>query len=152
MKSYQKVLAYGVVAAAAVLPPAAHAAQDDPSRWVDPFIGTSGTGHTTPAACVPFGLVQAGPDTGNGSWEYCSGYQHGDKTILGFSQTHLSGTGCPDLGDVRILPYLDFSHKERKASACSAPLCEIKNNPVGKLSEIAEPGYYAVALDGGVKV
>ena len=142
----------GAVAAASVLSSTVLAAQDDPSRWVDPFIGTGGTGHTTPAACVPFGLVQAGPDTGNGSWEYCSGYQYGDKTILGFSQTHLSGTGCPDLGDIRIMPYLEFSRKEHKASACSAPLREIKNKHVRKLSEIAEPGYYAVTLDGGVRV
>ena len=66
----------------------------DVCEFVDPFVGTSATGHTFPAACVPFGLVQAGPDTGNGNWDYCSGYQHGDKTILGFSQTHVSGTGC----------------------------------------------------------
>ena len=78
---------------------------EDVCCFVDPFIGTSGTGHTTPAACVPFGLVQAGPDTGNGTWDYCSGYRYDDKTICGFTQTHLNGTGCPDLGDVRILPF-----------------------------------------------
>jgi len=115
---------------------------EDYSRWVDPFVGTSATGHTFPAACVPFGLVQAGPDTGNGSWDYCSGYRYGDVTICGFTQTHLNGTGCPDLGDVRILPF--------NTSAFSAPLREI--NPVKKLSEIAEPGYYAVTLDDGIKV
>ena len=71
---------------------------EDLARWVDPFVGTGATGHTFPAACVPFGLVQAGPDTGNGTWNYCSGYRHGDKTICGFTQTHLNGTGCPDLG------------------------------------------------------
>ena len=76
----------------------------DCAQWVNPFVGTSATGHTFPAACVPFGLVQAGPDTGNGSGEYCSGYRHDDRTICGFTQTHLNGTGCPDLGDVRILP------------------------------------------------
>ena len=106
---------------------------EDYSIWVDPFVGTAGTGHTFPAACVPFGLVQAGPDTGNGSWDYCSGYRYGDKTICGFTQTHLNGTGCPDLGDVRILPFTN-------------------STPVKKLSEIAEPGYYAVTLDDGIKV
>ena len=79
--------------------------QEDYSKWVDPFVGTSATGHTFPAACVPFGLVQAGPDTGNGSWDYCSGYRSEDNTICGFTQTHLNGTGCPDLGDVRIMPF-----------------------------------------------
>ena len=71
----------------------------------DPFVGTSGDGHVTPAAAVPFGMVQAGPDTGIGRWCYTSGYQHGDTTIVGFSQTHLNGTGCPDLGDVSIMPF-----------------------------------------------
>jgi len=49
-------------------------------------------------------MVKAGPDTGTGDWEYCSGYSFGDTEIVGFSQTHLSGTGCPDMGDVSILP------------------------------------------------
>ena len=48
-------------------------AQLDPCAFVDPFVGTAGTGHTFPSACVPFGLVQAGPDTGNGDWDHCSG-------------------------------------------------------------------------------
>ena len=135
---------------------------DDVCGFVDPFIGTSGTGHTTPAACVPFGLVQAGPDTGNGTWDYCSGYRYDDKTICGFTQTHLNGTGCPDLGDVRILPMtgngVEFCHKERKERkgfASSASFAAEKNNlvnPVKKLSEVAEPGYYAVTLEGGIKV
>ena len=71
----------------------------------DLFIGTEGEGHVTPAACVPFGMVQAGPDTGIGAWRYCGGYQYSDDTVIGFSQTHLSGTGCPDLGDVSVLPF-----------------------------------------------
>ena len=79
----------------------------DCAQWVNPFVGTSATGHTFPAACVPFGLVQAGPDTGNGTWDYCSGYRYDDRTICGFTQTHLNGTGCPDLGDVRILPLVE---------------------------------------------
>ena len=110
----------------------------DCAQWVNPFVGTSATGHTFPAACVPFGLVQAGPDTGNGSWEYCSGYRHDDRTICGFTQTHLNGTGCPDLGDVRILP-MPFSTR-------------LNIDPVRKLSEVAEPGYYAATLDGGIRV
>ncbi len=116
---------------------------EDFTGWVDPFVGTSATGHTSPAACVPFGLVQAGPDTGNGSWEYCSGYRYGDKTICGFTQTHLNGTGCPDLGDVRILPTAESKLK-----------VESEKLKVGfdKASETAGPGYYAVTLDDGIKV
>ena len=119
-------------------------AENDPARWVDPFVGTSATGHTFPAACVPFGLVQAGPDTGNGSWHYCSGYRHEDKTVCGFTQTHLNGTGCSDLGDLRILPLADST-----SSTCSA---RFNIDPLKKFSEVAEPGYYAVTLDGGIKV
>ena len=132
---------------AAALALAAHAATcgEDFARWVDPFVGTGATGHTFPAACVPFGLVQAGADTGNGNWDYCSGYRHGDSTILGFSHTHLNGTGCPDLGDVRILPFpltgLEDSNN---------PVNLVK--PVKKLSERAEPGYYSVTLEGGINV
>jgi predicted alpha-1,2-mannosidase len=120
-----------------------NSAPEDYSRWVDPFVGTSATGHTFPAACVPFGLVQPGPDTGNGSWDYCSGYRYGDVTICGFTQTHLNGTGCPDLGDVRILPTAESKLK-----------VESDKLKVGfeKASETAGPGYYAVTLDDGIKV
>jgi len=134
-----KVFSFATVALAASL-----FAEDDPARWVDPFVGTSATGHTFPAACVPFGLVQAGPDTGNGTWHYCSGYRYEDKTICGFTQTHLNGTGCPDLGDVRILPV----NANSTCSTCSTWL----NNTVKKISEVAEPGCYAVTLDGGIRV
>ena len=135
---------------------------EDLARWVDPFVGTGATGHTFPAACVPFGLVQAGPDTGNGTWNYCSGYRHGDKTICGFTQTHLNGTGCPDLGDIRILPMPlctndnchNCSQISNANSTCSTCSTRLNNpvNPVKKLSEVAEPGYYATTLDGGIKV
>ena len=112
--------------------------KNDPCSYVNPFVGTAGTGHTTPAACVPFGLIQAGPDTGNGDWEHCSGYRYGDKAICAFSQTHLNGTGCPDLGDVKLLPFVGASVPESVA--------------YDKASETARPGYYAVTLAGGVRV
>ena len=122
---------------------------DDLCQYVDSFVGTSGTGHTTPSACVPFGLVQAGPDTGNGTWDYCSGYRFDDLTICGFTQTHLNGTGCPDLGDVRILPF----EKCENVKLCKYGNMEIPNGiAFDKSNEAAEPGYYAVTLDGGIKV
>ena len=110
----------------------------DVSAWVNPLIGTSATGHAFPAACVPFGLVQAGPDTGNGSWHYCSGYRYEDKSICGFTQTHLNGTGCPDLGDLRILPF---------RGELAAP------STFDHAEETAMPGYYGVRLkDAACKV
>ena len=121
-----KMSLLGVLMVAAVA-----ACGSEPVDFVDPFVGTAGTGHTFPAACVPFGMVQAGPDTGYGDWAHCSGYIYGDKTICGFTQTHLNGTGCPDLGDMRLLPFrggkpepIAFDHAD----------------------EIATPGYYSVAL------
>lgn len=83
--------------------------------YVNPIIGTNGMGHTFPGACSPFGIVQLSPETDtiphnvNGHYqgkvyEYCAGYQHHDKTIVGFSHTHLSGTGHSDLGDILIMP------------------------------------------------
>ena len=113
----------------------------DPASWVEPRIGGAANGHTTPAAACPFGMIQAGPDTGNGSWAYCSGYMDTDRSILRFSQTHLSGTGCPDLGDVGILPYVPATPDEIPEK-------------VGfeKASEIAEPGYYRVWLDSKTDV
>ncbi len=107
--------------------------------YVDPMIGTDFTGHTFPGATAPFGMVQLSPDTRVDTWEGCSGYHYSDDTILGFTHTHLSGTGCLDYGDVLLMPVtgydgdsLDrrhysskFSHKREEASA----------------------GYYSVHLD-----
>ena len=44
----------------------AFAAFGDLAEFVDPFVGTSATGHTFPGACVPFGMVQASPDSRDG--------------------------------------------------------------------------------------
>ncbi len=107
---------------------------ENPVSFVDPFVGTMGTGHTFPAACAPFGLVQAGPDSGWNDWDHCSGYRKGDPTFLGFSQTHLNGTGCPDLGDMRFLPY----RGDVKRAAWT-----VRKDAA---SERAEPGFYAVDL------
>ena len=102
---------------------------NSPAWEVDPFIGTALDGHTSPAASAPFGLVQLGPDTVDGG---VAGYHDKDSLILGFSHTHLSGTGQGDLGDFLFVPVigevpqdedgfavqpLPFSHKDEKASA-----------------------------------
>ena len=120
------VVGLGLVAACVT------AARGDLAEFVDPFTGTAGTGHTHPAASYPFGMVQAGPDTGFGDWAYCPGYQFRDKSVLGYSLTHLSGTGCPDYNDVQILP---FTGEVRKLPMRSA---------IDKATEKASPGYYRV--------
>ena len=110
---------------------------------VDPFIGTGGNGHTTPAAAYPFGMVQPGPDTGHEGWERCSGYQYGDKAIKRFSQNHLSGTGCSEFGDLGFMPSAE-DPKEALERDYSARF--------EKRDEKASPGYYAVRLACGTKV
>src|SRR3989339_1951560 len=75
-----------------------------PSSFVNPFIGTDTHGHTFPGATLPFGMVQLSPDTRVEGWDACGGYHYSDTTILGFSHTHLSGTGIPDYGDILFMP------------------------------------------------
>ena len=109
-------------------------------KYVNTFIGAADNGHTFPGATVPFGMVQASPETGNGGWNYCSGYRYEDKKIWGFAQTHLSGTGIPDLGDILLQPFTG-----------SADRGNFQSN-FDKRTEKASPGYYTVVLsDFGVK-
>ena len=75
-----------------------------PVDYVDPMIGTGFHGHTYPGATVPLGAVQLSPDTRSGNWDACAGYHYSDSTLWGFSHTHLSGTGCIDLGDILFRP------------------------------------------------
>src|SRR5262252_1564458 len=74
------------------------------TAFVDPFIGTGGHGHTYPGPSLPFGMIQPGPDTRLTGWDSCAGYHYDDTRIIGFSHTHLSGTGIPDYGDVLVMP------------------------------------------------
>ena len=106
----------------------------DNAQWVNPFIGTAGTGHCTPAAAYPFGMLQPGADTGNKGWDYCSGYLYSDTRIRGFCQTHLNGTGSTDLGDVGFFPFTGKRPKDFSSSFSHS-------------REVASPGYYAVELD-----
>ncbi len=73
------------------------------AQFVNPFIGTDGDIHTFPGATYPFGMVQLSPDTGNSGWDWCSGYQTADSSVIGFSHSHLSGTGGSDLGDILVM-------------------------------------------------
>ena len=75
----------------------------DLTRWVNPFVGTGGHGHTFPGATLPFGMVQLSPDTRIDNWDGSSGYHYSDDIIYGFSHTHLSGTGIPDYCDILLM-------------------------------------------------
>ncbi len=111
------------------------------TKYVNPFIGTGGHGHTFPGTVWPFGMVQLSPDTRVDGWDGCSGYHYTDSVILGFSHTHLSGTGIADYCDILIMP-----------GNGSISLGEIEEGkyPVStfkKSNERATPASYQVLLD-----
>ena len=127
-----------------LLPVISAYSQIDYTQFVNPFVGTAEHGHTYPGASLPFGMMQLSPDTGIEGWDWCSGYHSTDSSILGFSHTHLSGTGVADYGDILFMPFTG----------------EIKFNPGSKenpdegyrsrfqhKNEKASPGYYSVLLD-----
>lgn len=111
--------------------------QTDYTQYVDPFIGAADNGHTFPGACRPFGMIQTSPVTGAVGWRYCSEYMYTDSIIWGFTQTHLNGTGCMDLGDILVMPFTGERHRTWDAYRSS----------FSKTSENATPGYYTVTLD-----
>ena len=138
-------LAWALIASTClwVAPTPAHA-RGDLTRHVDPFIGTDGTGHVTPAAMVPFGMVAPGPDNADRGWSYSSGYQYRAPRILGFSNTHISGAGIPELGDVLLMPAAGTRWDAQSTDFSAAP---------DKKTESARPGVYRVTLPGhGVRV
>jgi predicted alpha-1,2-mannosidase len=117
--------------------------REDVTEYVKSAIGTGGHGHTYPGATVPFGMVQLSPDTFTQGWDWCSGYHYSDRSIMGFSHTHLSGTGVGDMLDVLLMP----GTGEVKTSPGS------RENPgegyrsrFSHEEEIANPGYYSVIL------
>ena len=119
------------------------APETDYTVFVDPHIGTGGHGHVFMGANVPFGMVQLGPTSIPQSWDWCSGYHAGDSTIIGFSHTHLSGTGIGDLFDVTVMPVTgDVVYARGTEDDPWSGLWSY-----GDLSrEIARPGYYSIPL------
>jgi len=125
-------------------------------KYVKPIIGTQRMGHTYPGATVPFGMVQLSPETDTASYEkdgrynpdvykYCAGYQYDDKTIVGFSHTHFSGTGHSDLGDFLIMPsvgklLLNPGTADKPGSGYRSAFSHA--------NEVSEANYYKVKLDG----
>lgn len=113
------------------------------TSYVDPYMGTGFHGHVFMGANVPFGAVQLGPTNLTQGWDWCSGYHYSDSTIIGFSHTHLSGTGIGDLGDILLMP---------TTGAVKTNKGKLESPEEGYFSffshkqEIAKAGYYAVNL------
>ncbi|MEM9142148.1 MAG: GH92 family glycosyl hydrolase [Bacteroidota bacterium] len=124
----------GGIALSACAPKTEPQEKRDVLQFVDPMIGTGFHGHTFPGPVVPHGQIQPSPDTHIMGWEASSGYHYDDKTLYGFSQNHLSGTGIGDLGDFLFLPFTGEVGAEK---------------PVGRLDhngEVATPGYYSIEV------
>ena len=116
----------------------------DLTQFVNPFIGTGGHGHTFPGAVVPNGMVQLSPDTRIKGWDACAGYHYSDSTIIGFSHTHLSGTGIGDYGDILFMPMVDSDLIDRGEE--NIPRSGYRSS-FSHDNESASPGYYSVILD-----
>lgn len=119
----------------------------DPLAWANPAMGTGGFayfhGSAFPGACVPHGLVKAGPDTrgryGTLNFIHYSGYWSGDDTVMGFSQLHLHGTGATDWGVLSLMPVTSGEASVLNRSQYQSRF--------GKRSEVLKPGSYEVTLD-----
>lgn len=146
--------------AAATRKPKVTPAPKSATDYVNPFIGTAGMGHTFPGACAPFGAVQLSPDTDTiphnvkGQYQadvygYCAGYRYDDPTIVGFSHTHLSGTGHSDLGDILIMP--QTGQLRLNPGTADNPDSGYRQR-YNHTTEQARPGYYEVTLaDDGIR-
>jgi len=132
-----KIKAISVILAAVTVVSCGKTAVDY-TAYVDTSIGTGGHGHVFVGANVPFGAVQLGPTSVPQEWDWCSGYHISDSTVVGFSQTHLSGTGIGDLFDVTILPVRGEVEDYSRAGIADKAIRE---------REVCEPGYYSVPLE-----
>ena len=124
-------------------------------RYVHPIIGTERMGHTFPGATVPFGMVQLSPETDTPSYDlkghynpdvykYCAGYQYEDKTIVGFSHTHFSGTGHSDLGDFLVMP--TTGKLQLNPGTADKPGSGYRSG-FSHTNEVSGANYYKVKLD-----
>lgn len=136
--------ALGAAAFSCSSAPQQSASPIDYDLYVNPFVGTDFHGHTFLGASVPFGAIQVGPQNIVKGWDWCSGYHYSDSILIGFSHTHMNGTGISDGGDLLIMPYTG-SRKTFRGS---------QNNPdrgyASKYShdrEEARLGYYSLVLD-----
>jgi predicted alpha-1,2-mannosidase len=144
MNHHMKLAAASIAAICCLLSGAALASSPHAAAFVTPFIGTDAHGHTYPGASLPHGMVQLSPDGGTSGWDWCSGYHSSDSTIIGFSHTHLSGTGCSDYGDILFMPTTGML---RTAPGSKDVPRSGYRSRFSHARETAAPGSYAVHLD-----
>ncbi len=125
--------------------------QESYTSYVDTSIGSGGHGHVFVGANVPFGAVQLGPTSIPQTWDWCSGYHVNDSTVIGFSHTHLSGTGIGDLFDITIMPITGEGiegglQAAKYARGTEDDLSSGLWSYADRSEEVSFPGYYSVPL------
>ena len=91
-------------------------------------------------------MVQLSPDTKENPEDPCSGYDYKDNTIVGFSHTHLNGTGVADLFDFLFMPYPGDLKWFPGNDSVKGYSSTFKHS-----NEKGSPGYYSVLLDNGIR-
>ena len=115
----------------------------DYAALVNPKIGSGGHGHVFVGANVPFGMTQVGPTSISQEWDWCSGYHDSENSVIGFSHTHLSGTGCGDLFDITLMPVTgEVTYGRGRLGDYSTGFW----SEADRTREVVEPGYYSVPL------
>lgn len=113
------------------------------TQYVNPRIGSGGHGHVFVGANTPYGMVQLGPTSVPVTWDWCSGYHDSDSTVIGFSHTHLSGTGIGDLFDVTVMPVVgEVNYTRGTVTSPDSALWSYAD----RSHEITRPGFYSVPL------
>ena len=113
------------------------------TSFVNTKIGSGGHGHVFVGASVPFGMVQLGPTSIPQEWDWCSGYHDSDNSVIGFSHTHLEGTGIGDLFDVTVMPVIgEVTYSRGESGDVSTGLW----SPADRTKEVSTPSYYSVPL------
>lgn len=136
---------FNIIPLAALLTASPISAQEQEllTDYVDTSIGTGGHGHVFMGASVPFGMVQLGPTSIPTTWDWCSGYHDSDSTVIGFSHTHLEGTGIGDLFDVTVMPVMgDVTYARGTEDKPGSGLWSYAE----RSKQVSVPGYYSVPL------
>lgn len=117
---------------------------EEPTKWVDPFIGTADYSVTHPGAVVPHGMMAVVPFNVTGSelnrfdkdnrW-WSAPYDIRNKYSVGFAHGALSGVGCPELGAIITMATVGEVMPDRYDHGSTYS------------DEVAEPGYYATTYD-----
>jgi predicted alpha-1,2-mannosidase len=138
----KKIKLLSLFAAVAILAGCA-TPERDYTTLVNPKIGSGGHGHVFVGANAPFGMTQVGPTSITQEWDWCSGYHDSENSVIGFSHTHLSGTGCGDLFDVTLMPVVgEVEYGRGRLGDYTTGFW----SEADRTKEIVEPGYYSVPL------